>query len=123
MMMDEHESRWLPNLFSRTEGRGLALEYTSESLHLSLSLGPVPGMLAIKLTMYYIFPFYKITIITQTIIALPQNQLIFVDQSTNSERILERVRKRVINITLQIMTAKELKEGNSELVQSHKTYM
>ena len=74
-------------------------------------------MLAINLTMYYIFPFYKIKIITQTIIALPQNQLIFVDQSMNSQRILEKVRKRVINITLQIMTAKELKEGNSEVVQ------
>ena len=60
---------------------------------LSLPLGPVPGMLAINLTMYYIFPFYKITIITQTIIALPQNQLIFVYQTMNSQRILEKVRK------------------------------
>ena len=32
-------------------------------------------------------------------IALPQNQLIFVDQSMNSQRILEKVIKRVINIT------------------------
>ena len=74
-------------------------------------------MLVINLTMYYIFPFYKLTIITQTMIALPQNQLIFVDQSMNSQRILEKVTKRVINITLQIMTAEELKEGKSELVQ------
>lgn len=74
----------------KVEGRGLPLGYTPWPPHLSLSLGPAPAMLETFNNLLYISLFYKIIIIIQTVITLPQNQLTFRDQSVNSQRNLKK---------------------------------